>query len=64
MLTLDAFGTLFYPRQSIGRLYGEMARMHGLSGFTDQDVDVSFRKGKEKGIGFRKLYIGIREIIR
>lgn len=24
--------------------------MHGLSGFTDQDVDASFRKGKRRGV--------------
>lgn len=49
MLTFDAFGTLFYPRQTIGRLYAESARTHGLSGFTDQDVDASFRKGEKRG---------------
>lgn len=50
VLTFDAFGTLFYPRQPIGQQYAETARMHGLSGFTDHDVEASFRKGEKRGI--------------
>ena len=50
-MTFDAFGTLFYPRQSIGQQYAEVARNHGLSGFTHQDIEASFRKG-EKGESF------------
>ncbi|KAL8812022.1 MAG: hypothetical protein Q9200_001354 [Gallowayella weberi] len=44
VLTFDAFGTLFYPRQPIGQQYAETARTYGLSGFTDQDVEENFRK--------------------
>lgn len=43
VLTFDAFGTLFYPRRPIGQQYAEVARRHGLSGFTDQDVGIGFR---------------------
>lgn len=50
VLTFDAFGTLFHPRQPIGHTYAEAARMHGLSGFTNQDIMASFPKGKQKGI--------------
>ncbi|KAL8820481.1 MAG: hypothetical protein Q9223_001311 [Gallowayella weberi] len=45
VLTFDAFGTLFYPRQPIGQQYAETARTYGLSGLTDQDVEENFRKG-------------------
>ncbi|KAK5147145.1 hypothetical protein LTR04_000913 [Oleoguttula sp. CCFEE 6159] len=43
-LAFDAFGTLFTPRRSIAAQYGELARRHGLTGFTDEDVQFSFRK--------------------
>ncbi len=49
VLTLDAFGTLFHPRQPVGQQYAEVAHIHGLSGFTHQDVEASFRKGEERG---------------
>ncbi len=49
VLTFDAFGTLFHPRQPIAQQYAEAARMHGLSGFTDQDIEASFPKGEQKG---------------
>ncbi len=45
VLTVDAFGTLFTPREPIAKQYGHVARKHGLSGFTDADVGTSFRSG-------------------
>ncbi|KAL9608207.1 MAG: hypothetical protein Q9167_006948 [Letrouitia subvulpina] len=47
VLTLDAFGTLFHPRQPIGQQYAETAKKHGLLGFTDEEVASSFRTGKK-----------------
>ncbi|KAI4286180.1 MAG: hypothetical protein L6R38_000076 [Xanthoria sp. 2 TBL-2021] len=44
VLTFDAFGTLFEPRQSIGQQYADAARTHGLTGLTNQHVEASFRK--------------------
>ncbi|CAD6570683.1 MAG: hypothetical protein ASARMPREDX12_003811 [Alectoria sarmentosa] len=44
MLTFDAFGTLFTPREAIGKQYAEVARRHGLSGFTDDQITSSFRQ--------------------
>ncbi|KAL8698769.1 MAG: hypothetical protein Q9224_001699 [Gallowayella concinna] len=44
VLTFDAFGTLFHPCKPIGQQYAETARKHGLTGFTDQDLEASFRK--------------------
>lgn len=49
LLTFDAFGTLFHPRKPIGLQYAEVARKHGLSGFTNEEVGASFRKGEERG---------------
>jgi hypothetical protein len=46
LLAFDAFGTLFTPRQSIAVQYGNVARRHGLVGFTDDDVARSFRTGQ------------------
>lgn len=48
ILTFDAFGSLFYPRQSIGRQYADAARTYGLAGFTNQHLEASFRKGEER----------------
>ena len=49
LLTLDAFGTLFVPREPIAKQYGDVARRYGLTGFINEDVSSSFRKG---GLGF------------
>jgi len=43
LLAFDAFGTLFAPRQPIAAQYGEVARRRGLSGFTDDELQASFR---------------------
>ena len=46
LLTLDAFGTLFIPREPIAKQYGDVARRHGLTGFSNEEVSLSFRKGE------------------
>ena len=51
LLTLDAFGTLFIPREPIAKQYGDVARRYGLTGFSNEDVNSSFRKG-ELGCAF------------
>ena len=45
LVTFDAFGTLFTPKEPIPKQYGDAARRRGLSGFTNEDVGESFRKG-------------------
>lgn len=45
LLGLDAFGTLFSPRAPVAAQYAEVARKHGLVGFSDEDVQTAFRKG-------------------
>lgn len=44
-LTFDAFGTLFHPRQPIAAQYAHVAREHGLSGFTDEEMGRKFKDG-------------------
>ncbi|OCK76663.1 hypothetical protein K432DRAFT_283642, partial [Lepidopterella palustris CBS 459.81] len=44
LLAFDAFGTLFTPRAPIATQYGEIARLHGLSGFSDDELKESFRR--------------------
>ena len=43
VLTFDAFGTLFTPREPIGQSYADTARRHGLSGFTNDQIASTFR---------------------
>ena len=43
LLTFDAFGTLFKPCEAIGKSYANVAREYGLSGFTEDEVESSFR---------------------
>ena len=45
LLTLDAFGTLFSPKEPIAKQYGDVARSLGLQGFSDEEVGAAFRKG-------------------
>ncbi len=45
LLTLDAFGTLFAPKEPIAKQYGDVARALGLATIRDNDVQTSFRKG-------------------
>ncbi|KAI9682806.1 MAG: hypothetical protein M1822_006296 [Bathelium mastoideum] len=44
LLCFDAFGTLFTPKAPIAEQYGEVARRHGLSGFSDAQVQDAFKK--------------------
>ena len=46
VLTFDAFGTLFTPRAPIGKQYADIAKKHGLRGFTAQEIGENFGKGK------------------
>lgn len=51
LLAFDAFGTLFAPRQPIVTQYGDVARRHGLNGFTDDELHASFRRAfKEESL--------------
>ena len=43
ILTFDAFGTLFKPREPIAKSYADTARSCGLSGFTNDQIASSFR---------------------
>ena len=52
VLTVDAFGTLFTPREPIAKQYSHVARKHGLSGFTDEEVGTSFRTGNTDQLYF------------
>lgn len=47
LICFDAFGTLFKPRYSIAQQYGDVARSFGLSGFTNEDVNSSFKAGAQ-----------------
>ncbi|KAF2235415.1 hypothetical protein EV356DRAFT_514230 [Viridothelium virens] len=44
LLCFDAFGTLFTPKSPIPQQYGEVARRHGLYGFTEDQLETAFRK--------------------
>lgn len=48
VLTFDAFGTIFRPRQPIGQQYADAAGAHGLKGFTSQNVEATFRTGEAR----------------
>jgi len=45
LLCFDAFGTLFTPKRPIAQQYGEVARSLGLGGFSDEQVQTSFKDG-------------------
>lgn len=45
LLCFDAFGTLFAPKTPVAAQYGEIARQHGLSGFSNDQVQNAFKKG-------------------
>lgn len=49
LICFDAFGTLFRPRRPIAQQYGEVARSLGLRGFTDAELEKSFRAGLSCG---------------
>jgi len=50
LLAFDAFDTLFTPRRPIATQYGEIARLHGIGGFSDMDLSKSFRAGMCVGL--------------
>jgi len=72
LLTFDAFGTLFQPRETIGKSYADLARKHGLSGFSENQIDSSFRNafkqvakhapnyGKQIGMGTSQWWTNVR----
>ncbi|KAI7278645.1 hypothetical protein KC345_g5864 [Hortaea werneckii] len=43
-ICFDAFGTLFAPKRPIAQQYGEVARSLGLGGFTDEQLQDSFKR--------------------
>ena len=45
VLTFDAFGTLFRPRDSIGKAYAEVAKKHGLAGLIPCHLNENFKNG-------------------
>lgn len=44
LVCFDAFGTLIWPRRPVPQQYGEVARRLGLGGFSDRDIEASFKK--------------------
>ncbi len=46
LVTFDAFGTLYTPRQSIGKQYTEVAYHHGLNSLRHDEIEKSFRNGE------------------
>lgn len=72
ILTFDAFGTLFTPRESIAKSYANAARDFGLSGFTDDQIASSFRNafkeesskapnyGKKVGMGATRWWSNVK----
>lgn len=47
LITFDAFGTLFTPREPIAKQYSDVARQLGLSGFTESALQSSFHTGMQ-----------------
>ena len=47
LICFDAFGTLFTPKRPVAQQYAEVARSLGLGGFSDDEVQESFKNGKE-----------------
>ncbi len=56
LLCFDAFGTLFKPKRPIARQYGEVARQCGLRGFSDEEVQTSFRAAFKSQAGAHPNY--------
>ncbi|KAF2097556.1 haloacid dehalogenase [Rhizodiscina lignyota] len=44
LLCFDAFGTLFTPQPSVPEQYSDVARRHGLTGFSVEELNSTFRK--------------------
>lgn len=45
VLTFDAFGTLFRPKQAIGKAYVDVAAKHRLSGLIPLQINQNFKNG-------------------
>lgn len=45
LLAFDAFGTLFTPKEPIAKQYGDVARKHGLTQFTESELEKAFKNG-------------------
>ncbi len=48
LLTLDAFGTIFHPKQPIAQQYVAEAVAHGLQGLNESAIAATFRDGEKK----------------
>ncbi|KAH8898170.1 haloacid dehalogenase [Thozetella sp. PMI_491] len=71
LLCFDAFGTLFSPKLPIFQQYGDVARQCGLAGFTDDQLQSSFRAafkseaklhpnyGKSSGLGAERWWTNV-----
>lgn len=44
LLCFDAFGTLFRPKQTVWLQYKEVAQLCGITGFTDQELQLTLGK--------------------
>lgn len=72
LLCFDAFGTLFRPKRPVVQQYGEIARQCGIGGFTDAQLQSSFRAafkdemrqnpnyGKSTGLGATRWWTNVR----
>ncbi|KAF2761264.1 haloacid dehalogenase [Pseudovirgaria hyperparasitica] len=72
-LAFDAFGTLFAPKEPIAKQYSDIARRHGLSGFSDEEIKSSFHTafrresklhpnyGRDSGLGAQAWWENIIE---
>ena len=72
LLCFDAFGTLFRPKRPIAQLYSEVARQHGIAGFSDGDLQSSLlaaikdegkrnpNYGKATGLGASRWWTNVR----
>lgn len=47
LLTFDAFGTLFEPKDSIAAQYAHVAQEHGIAGVEESDIQVTFKQGNK-----------------
>lgn len=75
IITFDAFGTLFRPREPIAVSYARIARECGLSGFSDAQINKRFRSafkqeswnnpnyGKERRIGAPQWWSNVCSIL-
>ncbi len=74
LLCFDAFGTLFKPKRPIAQQYGEVARQCGLGGFSDEELQASFRAtfknetkthpnyGRASGMGATTWWTNVRSL--